>query len=294
MELKLVMRFLFLGVVFFSMIMYGCQAPKEQSEQEKKIAGIQRLIASLRDSPDPRTRANMAIALGGMKETFVLPPLVQALQDENFAVRKAALKALGDLGNPAAIEDLLTFIKTPPAGRSFKQTPYTRTPGALQYVVVPSRVTDEKFELNQQAEESLIMIWQTSKDERILMYFILTQTLKPSFDNRLCGGVKDYVAMRRNAAGLDRYTKAVTLLGKCADEDSVNLLISLLDRPIDETTLAAVNSLLEIKTPAAKTGLLSAVKGLLAALKHEDESIRRRASYALEQITGRVDEYKGK
>jgi hypothetical protein len=293
MELKLVMRFLFLGIVFFSMIMYGCQAPKEQSEQEKKIAGIQRLIASLRDSPDPRTRANMAIALGRMKEPYVLPPLVQALQDENFEVRKAVLTALGELGNPEAIEDLLAFIKTPAAGRSFNKAPYL-VQGGPAYVGVRSSVTDEKFVLNQQAEESLIMIWQTSKDQRILMSFISSPTFKPALDSRLCEGVRDYVAKHKNAVGLDRYTKAVSLLGKCGDEDTVNLLISLLDRPLDATVFTAIDSLLEIKTPSAKTGLSSVVKPLLVALKDEDRNIRKRASYTLEQITGRVDEYKGK
>lgn len=78
---------------------------------------IQGLIAALWDDDD-RTdaggyplRRNAARALGKLERQEAVSHLIQALTCTDFYVREAAAKALEQLGNPAAIPDLLALLR---------------------------------------------------------------------------------------------------------------------------------------------------------------------------------------
>ena len=76
--------------------------PAEIREQLEKI-----------DSPDPLQRAHAAVLLGKMgKEALsAVPHLLAALKDGNRQVRHSAADALGEIGDPQAVEPLIAVVE---------------------------------------------------------------------------------------------------------------------------------------------------------------------------------------
>jgi hypothetical protein len=66
------------------------------------------VVRVLRESRDFRARVRAALALGGSNDRTATPHLVQALSDENPAVRAAAATSLGRLADPASLPALRT------------------------------------------------------------------------------------------------------------------------------------------------------------------------------------------
>jgi HEAT repeat protein len=65
----------------------------------------QKLIAAL-GHPMPETRSRICWVLGQKKATWAVPHLVRMLGDGDLFVRVAALRALGEIGDPSAIPTL--------------------------------------------------------------------------------------------------------------------------------------------------------------------------------------------
>jgi HEAT repeat protein len=64
-------------------------------------------------SPDAKARAAAAATLGKTKSRDAVAPLREALKDKDVVVRRAAATALGAIGDPAAVDDLLTAAGDP-------------------------------------------------------------------------------------------------------------------------------------------------------------------------------------
>lgn len=71
---------------------------------------IESLIAFLHVSKDPGVRARAVEKLGEAKDARVVEPLIHALQDKHWDVRRRAAWALGNLG-PAAVEPLIRALQ---------------------------------------------------------------------------------------------------------------------------------------------------------------------------------------
>lgn len=57
------------------------------------------MIQALKDD-DSGLRTEAAYALGDIKDTRAMEPLIQTLGDKNSDVRATAVKALAEIGNP--------------------------------------------------------------------------------------------------------------------------------------------------------------------------------------------------
>jgi phycocyanobilin lyase alpha subunit len=64
---------------------------------------------------------NAARALGKLGDPAVVPDLLAALEDEDDGLREAAARALGDLRAPAAVEPLTARLRSGPAGAGAPQ-----------------------------------------------------------------------------------------------------------------------------------------------------------------------------
>lgn len=79
---------------------------RAQRQDEPPLAGIDQCLEQLR-SQDERARSDAAIQLGRLKARRAVGPLTQALQTErNPAVRDAAARGLGLIGDPVALNAL--------------------------------------------------------------------------------------------------------------------------------------------------------------------------------------------
>jgi HEAT repeat protein len=65
---------------------------------------VPRLIEEMHASPDPYTRGKFAELLGEMDDERAVPPLVAELRHPDAEMRGWALRALAELGTPAAAE----------------------------------------------------------------------------------------------------------------------------------------------------------------------------------------------
>ena len=65
------------------------------------------------DSPDPLQRAHASVLLGkmGKEAASAVPHLLAALKDGNRQVRHSAADALGEIGDPQAVEPLIAVLK---------------------------------------------------------------------------------------------------------------------------------------------------------------------------------------
>jgi HEAT repeat protein len=71
---------------------------------------IENWVASPRADKDPKVRARAVEALVKSRDARVIEPLVQALHDEHWDVRRRAAWALGNLGEPA-VEPLIRALQ---------------------------------------------------------------------------------------------------------------------------------------------------------------------------------------
>ena len=71
---------------------------------------LNRLIEALKYEKDSIVRAKAVKALGNIRDLRVVEPLIQALKDEHWDVRRRAAWALGNMGEPA-VEPLIQALK---------------------------------------------------------------------------------------------------------------------------------------------------------------------------------------
>jgi len=71
---------------------------------------LKRLIEALKNAKDSIVRAKAVKALGNIRDLRVVEPLIQALKDEHWDVRRRAAWVLGNMGEPA-VEPLLQALE---------------------------------------------------------------------------------------------------------------------------------------------------------------------------------------
>ncbi len=76
---------------------------------ESKEDDVNSLIAVLKHKKDSRVRAKAVEALGKIRDARVVEPLMQALNDEHWDVRRKAAWALGNMGE-IAVEPLIQAL----------------------------------------------------------------------------------------------------------------------------------------------------------------------------------------
>ena len=77
---------------------------------EVSAPGVGRALIKALKSPDPNLRLAAALSLGKRRETSAVGALVERLDDEEW-VRFAAIDALSNIGDPAALEPLMKAMK---------------------------------------------------------------------------------------------------------------------------------------------------------------------------------------
>jgi HEAT repeat protein len=76
-----------------------------------KLAPLPENLTEDLKSQDPAKRAEVARALGDMKDARAVEPLIAALKDEDWQVRRNAAMALGEIRDARAVEPLIAALK---------------------------------------------------------------------------------------------------------------------------------------------------------------------------------------
>ena len=81
---------------------------------------VEHLIEALEDD-DWSVRKTSAKSLGEMESKDAVEPLIEALKDEDWGVRTAVAKALGDIGDERAIDPLKKARRAAKGDKEFKK-----------------------------------------------------------------------------------------------------------------------------------------------------------------------------
>jgi HEAT repeat protein len=94
------------------------QIISEQIPEEEKPWLVENLVDIYKNTPDPRTKNFIVVALGTLQSPLGLPVLTQALSDEDHELRFQAVVALGNLKNVAEFDwtKVSTFLSGDDAG----------------------------------------------------------------------------------------------------------------------------------------------------------------------------------
>ncbi|MHC1610533.1 MAG: HEAT repeat domain-containing protein [Candidatus Methanospirareceae archaeon] len=230
----------------------------EERAREEEREGLAKnnehpLIQALEDR-DWNVRRSVARALGEIKDLRAVEPLIRALEDEDEDVRKSAAWALGEIGSTKAVEPLIQALR------------------------------DEKRDVRRSAVEALGKIGEPAVEP-------LIQALEDEPESVRLGAVEALGEIRdaraidpliralkgREDNSLDIQLSAAQALGKIGDRRAVEPLIHALKDDREEVRWSAAGVLGEI-------GDRRAVEPLIHALKDDSEEVRKSAAWSLGEI----------
>lgn len=229
----------------------GCRLIKELTPEDYD------LLLSYLTYKKTRLRWQTADRLGKIGDSRAVNPLINALQDESWLVRKHAVKALGRIGSPIVIEPLISMMKD--------ECPYVRrsTIWALK---------TEQFTKDPRVTEILLCaLGDTDKVVRAQSAWALGYVDSPMVVLAIAEAVKD----RDNNVSW-RAIGALQRIGSPATE----VLIKLLGSSDDEVRYRSVKALGKVGDERA----LDAIKG---GLDDPSEKVRKRSEFALRQMGSR-------
>jgi HEAT repeat protein len=275
----------------FSMGLFG----PPNIEKMKAKGDVNGLIKALAHQTNSHVRCDAAKALGELKDTRAVEPLLLMLKDENYDVRESAVRALGSIGDVRVIEPLVTIAELPML-RGNKQYEKVREAAseALGSItdarsVEPLIAAFKNHRWLNEIGNSLAKIGPSAVAPLIAS---LTDTEFSGHAAEILGWIGDERAVEPLIALLTDEklcTKAAGALGKIGDVRAVEPLIAVLKSTVTnrenvaksmditgekETTKSVLGNLhrnaTEIINSLEKIGDTRAVEPLIALLKDED------------------------
>jgi HEAT repeat protein len=94
------------GLLLLAPFALGCG---QQSLEKRSVADLERML----DDPNPTVQAQAAFGLGqhGPEAATAVPALMKALSSQNALVRQNSCLALGDIGQPAALQATRALVE---------------------------------------------------------------------------------------------------------------------------------------------------------------------------------------
>ncbi|MGV8174515.1 MAG: HEAT repeat domain-containing protein, partial [Methanothrix sp.] len=253
-------------------------------EWEPNSIEIQRIFAFVEKSnSDPNAIANLIILLGKQNYGPAFEILLHKLRDPNIHIRRATIKALGDMKRKVAAKHLVTLLQDSDAG--------VRRNVAFALGHIKSEdAANSLIALLQDSDASVrraaIIALSNMKCKDVIDPFIALLGDSDAKVRRraalsLCAikSDKGLITLLQNHDEYDEYVlkKAAWALGEIKSEKAVDSLISLLKDHDAGVRKQAARALGEIKIEKAADSLIS-------LLKDHDEGVRKNVAGALGEI----------
>lgn len=218
--------------------------------KEKGRSATEALIQALNDD-DTAIRIGAAYTLGSISDKVATLALIGALADEEVDVRARAAEALGKIGDTEAVSTLISALDDRSKivrGRALQALIHIGQP-AIKPLVKTIESGDEALVTRWMAARTLVSMGEPAVEELIIALD------HPAWDVRL---------------------RTAETLGQIGDPRAVKPLVRLLDDPDPHVRMQAKEAIAKIGKPAIGT--------LVTQLKHESRLVRGNAVAALAQI----------
>lgn len=168
---------------------YDEEFQKEIIESMKELGVVEKLIELVKDEDDGLSRAAI-FALGQMGEKKAVKPLIQVIKNRNFNY-VYAIEALGNIGDKQAIEPLLKIIKKPQKDYIEITTMYALAKlsdkSAIKPIISKLQKLGQKEDLNSKELKVLIQLVKilgSFDDEEVIKSLV---DLDMNFENKSLG-----------------------------------------------------------------------------------------------------------
>lgn len=200
------------------------------------------------DSDNPFIRVKAAVVLGDLRDNTAIAPLVEHVEDIDYAVRSAALQALVEIGDKSAVEKVVKLLESDIAEvRQDVANQLRRFGDTTAVAPLIERLGDKNGLVRQYAVEALAELG----DEAAVMPLIES-----------LGDEEPSVAL-----------SAAEALGKLGDKRAIIPLVARLGH----RSGGAAGALVELKDA-------SSISLLIKQLDNDDAKVRRRAAWALGKL----------
>lgn len=247
---------------------------------------VNSLINTFINATWSETRGWAVWALGKIRDSQAVAPLISSLNDEDINIRSAAARILGEFGDPRAVEPLIAALRNEDGNlrkEAFNALVRIGTPSveplisqlnqyhSARAVEALGRIGDPR------AVEPLIAVLN---DDEISVRTKAAQALGKIGNAR---AVKALIATLNNSKlWFEPRQWSAWALGKIADTQAVGALIATLKDQNDAVHDAAVEALVKIGS--------SAISPLINALNNKNKKIREEAASVLDKLDWQPDQ----
>ena len=277
-------------------ILFQCLTNKNTEIRDKAIISLgvvdcprmaNKLIDIFRNSDDSEMKTRLALILGYMGNENAVPPLIEALTDDDPFLRDNAANALGNLGSKEAVIPLIRYLKDVHPLLTYNVAyALGQIDGKTAIkLLIKELKTSKKFNVKLAATQALGEIGNISAVKPLIQALtyegefikINIQNIPENPDGLQIKELSElYNKIRSNAAD------ALGKIGKMnKDEpiikDVIENLISFLNNSDDKIRIGVISALGNI-------GKKSYLMSLINALEDSDTYVRVSVVYALEQI----------
>ena len=206
-------------------------------------------LVELTADGDAAVRAAAARSLGLLADEAAVPRLIEATQDADATVQRAAVRALGQIGDPAALMPLVRLL----------EHASDELGAALAWSLGRIRCEDS---------EDLIDVLFQGDDRSSRLGALATLVQRDTAPGR------ELVRAMLADAEPDVVAEAARILGRLGERAAAAEVVGLLESPIEDVRLAALEALIGI-------GDTACVPALRAAVRDPSPAVRARALLGL-------------
>ena len=263
-------------MVIAMLVMIGCTPNVETLQSKGDVDGLIEALDYGNRTEHSSIRSQAAKALGEIGDPRAVEALIEALNGNSNVVVQSAAWALGEIGDPIAVEALIPLLGV---DSFYKEIREAAVEAIIKIGEPSTELLIKALEVDRIAEQALLVLeemsWQPEKKVEHIWYWI--RTGNHEIADNLGGEAIESLIAALNSEDSKVRTFVVMAMGNIGDTKVVDaLIIALFDEDLYVRTQSA-NALGKIGDPQA-------VDALIVALGDYEKFVRENAAEALGKI----------